>query len=56
MTKGIDMAATISSGDTVEGIARVVQAKDGVIWLEPEQTTKLWRLRRRRTVRQQGHR
>jgi len=39
MTKGIDMAATISSGDTVEGIARVVQTKDGVIWLEPEQTT-----------------
>lgn len=39
MTKGISMAATGSSGDTVEGIARVVQAKDGVIWLEPEQTT-----------------
>jgi len=33
------MAALNSSGDTVEGIARVVQAKDGVLWLEPEQTT-----------------
>ncbi len=33
------MAKAISAGETVEGIARVVQVKDGVVWLEPEQTT-----------------
>jgi sigma-E factor negative regulatory protein RseC len=33
------MAATDQQQRHVEGIARVVQAQDGVLWLEPEQTT-----------------